>query len=77
MTLLTCALPSPLPGQGACFEAGLRRGAQAEGGAGIRDICWEHVERGQTRENESVVRVGKTEEGAGAVSGRGVAVWPC
>lgn len=59
MTLLTCALPSPLPGQGACFEAGLRRGAQAEGGAGIRDICWEHVERGQNRENESVVRVGK------------------
>lgn len=47
------ALPSRYPGQGVCFQAGLRRGAQTEGSAGIRDICWEHVGRGWNRENES------------------------
>lgn len=29
----------------ACFKAGLRRGAKAEGTAGTRDLCWEHVGR--------------------------------
>ena len=45
-----------------CLKAGLRRVAQAEGSAGTRGVCWEHLGRGRNRENESGLRVGKRRE---------------